>query len=347
MGIATELDQGVDLYMNNFVTTTSSNLASALVPLALSAVTIYILMYGYAVMRGEAHDSVQTFVWKAIKISMISAVALGGGAYQSIVVDFVQGLQTGLSTTLSGSPSLPTAIDNMAVPYQELKAALFQSGFSTPIPSFGIVLGGLIVAIAHAWIMFVTLGFYLVAKVCLALVLAIGPLFVLCAMFPVVQQFAESWLRQAAQTVLLNVLIAATIAMITSLAKQFAKHIATNADTMMVIEATCTLAIVSLALGYVVTKHDQLAAQLAGGLSFGNLRMPRLPNRGGSSSSSSSGQNTIDDARGGVGNRAANLALNSAREVGHTALDTAQAMGQAGGALYNRYVLENIRRAAR
>lgn len=343
MAIATELEAGIDAYMNNFVTSTSSSLCSALIPLALTGVTIYIIVMGWAVMRGEAHDSLHTATWKLFRLTLIGAIALGGGAYQANVVDLVNGLQSGLVSAMSGEPSIGAAIDNMGAPYKALKAALFQQAFSDVIPSFGILIGGVIVTIAHAWVMFVSLGFYLIAKVSLALVLAIGPVFILCAMFPATQRFTESWAGQALNYVVLNTLIAASIAMVTSLATQFAEHITTNNETLMVIEAATNLLIVSLTLGFVVKKHDQLAQALTGGLSIGNLgfNVPR-PSTGATSAARAT-RNELSSASSQQG-------VTASRPVA-TAISNLQRLGsgttssQAGG-LYNRHTIESIRKAS-
>lgn len=342
MGVATTLDAGVSAYLDTFVTATSSGVASALAPLALTGVTIYIIVMGYAIAQGEVQDSVPTMVRRLFRLSLIAAVALGGGVYQSVVIDFVTGIQGALVGLMSSNPSIPAAIDNMIEPYQVLKAALFKQALTDFWPQWGILVAGLFVAIAHAVVAVVTLGFLLIAKVSLALVLAVGPAFVLCAAWPATQQYAESWVRQAMTFVLLNVLLAASLAMITSLARQFAEHISATSDAMMIIEATVSLLIITVTLAFVVLKHDQLAAALTGGLGMGNFQKPHRRNGGSSpgTPAPSTNNNHISDvspwrskpasAAGGAASRGGDSS-----SAGH------------GLALAQRYVLDNLRRASK
>ena len=41
-----------------------SSLMSAITPIALSAMTMWVALYGWAVLRNEVSETVPTFVWK-------------------------------------------------------------------------------------------------------------------------------------------------------------------------------------------------------------------------------------------------------------------------------------------
>jgi type IV secretion system protein VirB6 len=75
MGIATEIETAIDGLLNTFVATKSAAICAALVPVAITGVTIYIMVLGFAVVRGEAHDSLHTILWKLFRISMIAGIA--------------------------------------------------------------------------------------------------------------------------------------------------------------------------------------------------------------------------------------------------------------------------------
>ena len=76
----------------------SGDLAVGLVPIALLLVTIYVAVYGLAVMRGEASEPVGTFAWKMVKVGAILSFALPGLYYSGNVVAWATGLQDGLAT---------------------------------------------------------------------------------------------------------------------------------------------------------------------------------------------------------------------------------------------------------
>ncbi|PLX76766.1 MAG: hypothetical protein C0607_03645 [Azoarcus sp.] len=331
MGIATEVESAIDTLLNTFVSTKSAAISAALAPLALTGVSIYIIVMGWAIMRGEAHDSFHTFLWKSFKIAMIVGVALSAGEYQGTVVDGIQGIQGAFVQAFGNATTIGGLVDNMAQPYDDLGQQLWSEATTGFWPNFTLLVAAALVALAQSFLFIVGLGLYLLAKVALALVLAVGPAFIFCAMFPATQRFTESWLGQALTFILLNVLIGGSIAMLTSFASQFAQHIQANLGTTAIIKDTVALLTVSGALGVVMLNLNTIASALSGGASISGIgraigrkamdmmsrdKKPDSPTskNGGGSINQGSGSN----AAGGGGSQP----------------------------LYQRNVLDNIRRAA-
>ena len=53
--------------LSTYVLGVVSSLMAAITPIALSAMTLWVLLYGWAVLRNEVPESVQAFVWKVSK----------------------------------------------------------------------------------------------------------------------------------------------------------------------------------------------------------------------------------------------------------------------------------------
>ena len=102
--------------------------------------------------------------------------------------------------------SIGALVDNLAQPYNDLGEALWTRAVPAgllSLPSFSLIFAAALVAIAQFFLFVIGLGMYLLAKVALALVLAVGPAFILCGMFPGTQRYAESWIGQALNFALL------------------------------------------------------------------------------------------------------------------------------------------------
>lgn len=93
------LDDG----MSTYVTTVSSALSGALVPVVTTGITIWVLAFGLAVVRGEAHEAVPAFAWRGLKVSITLAFALSAGIYQQQVVTAVNGATAGLAQTIQNA----------------------------------------------------------------------------------------------------------------------------------------------------------------------------------------------------------------------------------------------------
>ena len=331
MGIATELEVAIDQLLVTFVSSKSAALCGALVPIALTGATIYLLVMGFAIMRGEANDSLHTFLWKSFKMAFIAGLALSVGEYQASIVDGITGIQGAFLQSMSGVSSVGGLVDNMAAPFLDLIQQLWSQATVGFWPNFSLLAAAGLVQIAQIFLFVVGLGFYLLTKVALALVFAVGPAFILCAMWPATQKYTESWVGQALNYVVLNVLIGASIVMLTGFASQYANHIAQTPDTANVIKATMALLLCSGALGVVMLNLPQLATALSGGASISGIG--RAIGRAG-----------MDMGRGSKkdGPMPAGGDIRPARNTGSTQ-STGREQSQP---LYLRHTIDNIRRAA-
>jgi type IV secretion system protein VirB6 len=91
-GVWQFLSGSINNFLSTYVTSASSSVASAIVPMVTAAVTIWIIMYGWATIRGEMQEPISQFAYKAFKISLILALALSTSAYQTNIVGFVNGI---------------------------------------------------------------------------------------------------------------------------------------------------------------------------------------------------------------------------------------------------------------
>jgi hypothetical protein len=72
------LETWFNAFFLGYAARVSGDLAVGLVPIALLLVTVYVAVYGLAVMRGEATEPVGTFAWKMVKVGAILSFALPG-----------------------------------------------------------------------------------------------------------------------------------------------------------------------------------------------------------------------------------------------------------------------------
>lgn len=271
MGIGQAVETAIEGMLQTFVASKSEALCIAIVPIALTGATIHLLIMGLAIVRGEANDPLHTFVWRCFRTAFIASIALSAGSYQSSIVDGVSGIEGALIQAMSGFTSVGALVDDMAQPFADLGQQLWSKAVVGFWPHFGLIAAAASVAIAEFFIIAIGLGFYLLAKVALSLVLAVGPVFILCAMWPGTEKYTESWIGQALNFVILKVLVAASIAMLMTFASQFAGHINVNQDALNVIKATSALVMCSGALGVVMLNLPQLASALAGGASISGI----------------------------------------------------------------------------
>jgi type IV secretion system protein VirB6 len=210
-GIFVYIGTSIDNALSTFVTTTSSSVASAITPMVTAAVTIWILMYGWATMRGEVQEPVSQFARRAFMISLILAFALGAGVYQSNVVSAVNGVADGLTAIVapSGSTNIYSGLDQLDSQSFDLMQTYWERGTNLmPWGGYGDLIAALVVALCSCILLLVAGGFVMLAKTALALILGLGPLFIACLAFAPTSKFFDGWLSKVVNYLLLLVLMA-------------------------------------------------------------------------------------------------------------------------------------------
>ncbi len=197
-----------------FVQPAATNLMFALQMLALTGVTLYITLTGYAISTGAVETPFWTFAKQCLKIIIIAAFALTVDLYVNGVVAAINGLESGLSEALSLSAtpvSIYQILDQSLGKGFEIVNQCFQKANEAGW-NFGSVIGwgfaGLIVAAGTVLVAMLGGGVIIVAKFSLAIMFALGPLFIMALMFPVTARFFDSWFSQVMNYVVTIVVMA-------------------------------------------------------------------------------------------------------------------------------------------
>jgi type IV secretion system protein VirB6 len=243
-GLFTAVGGTLENGMSTYVTNVSSALSGALVPVVTTGVTIWVLAYGLAVVRGEAHEAVPAFAWRGLKVAITLAFALSAGIYQQQVVTAVDGATSGLAQTIQnaanttggGNPGCGS-VNGSSVTGQGSATSIYQTldcydqqidlvmdayfdkatheGFSPSglAAAIGDFTCGLVAALGGS-IFLIVLAFEVVmARMLLDLVLGLGPVFIACAAFSPTARFFEAWTAKVVNYALLQVLVAAFLGM--------------------------------------------------------------------------------------------------------------------------------------
>ena len=113
---------------------------------------------------------------------------------------------------------------------------------------------------------FLQFAIMLYAKVGLALVLALGPIFIALMLFEATRTFGEAWTRQLANFVILHVLVVALIGLMLTTVGHFVDKYGANAATggQLIVGAVAISAVLGLA-AYIALQLPEIAGALAGG----------------------------------------------------------------------------------
>lgn len=248
--------------LETFISSGTSNIAGWVTGPLTAAVTLYVILYGYLVLRGSVQEPILDFAFRAMKLAIIVMLVKNASEYQTYVTNiFFNTLPQEIAQALnSGSAPSASTFDSLLDKGQAAATDIW-SRASFPIDIVTGV-GGMMVIGASFIVASIGYIVSLYARLALAIVLAIGPIFVALAMFQSTRRFTEAWIGQLANFVILQVLVVAVGSLlITSIDTTFTQ-IQGYSDVLMRPTALCAICLAAL---YVFYQLPGIASALAAG----------------------------------------------------------------------------------
>jgi type IV secretion system protein VirB6 len=256
-----KLETWFNAFFLGYAARVSADLAVGLVPVALALVTVYVAIYGLAVMRGEATEPVGTFAWKMAKVGAILSFALPGLYYSGNVAP-----RAAAAATAFGALDLANTAANEQLALLWKDAGMFR---------LDLVVASLLFSLGTT--IFLVLGAFvgLLGKLILTFALAIGPLAILCLLFKPTARFFDSWLSFVLSAVVLSWFVFFALGMSLYVSEKVVFAIADGSafvagapNAVGALEAAGTYLAVMCLLAIVLYQAPSLASSLTGGASI-------------------------------------------------------------------------------
>jgi len=202
--VGSQLDGVLSTYLLGVVT----SLMSGIAPIALAAMTVWITLYGWAVMRNEVSETVPDFCWRVFKIGLVLAFALQSGFYITNVADTANSLATGVASTflprMANSEMLTTPYAILDAFNDKASQLVLDLLKEAGITRLDLLVAAVVTAFGNVIFLCIALFVVTLAKVFLTFVIAVGPLFILCLAWRPTARFFDSWLSMVLNAVVLT-----------------------------------------------------------------------------------------------------------------------------------------------
>ena len=272
-------EAGMDEKLSQYLSGTASNLCAITAPAVAAGVVIYIILIGYAIIRGEASDSLHSALWKTVKWSLIAAVALSAGGFNTYVVGSLKGIETALFQATTGTAGGGILLDRTLQAFIELFNQLVENVKGDGMgmfPNVAVCFAILLLALGCFVFFGLAVCVFMLAKVAGVLVIALGPVFIATLIFPPIQRFADAWLSAALNTVIVKVLAGIVLAISTLFLKAVVDQTAGHFDTTAVLMDCLKIMVMSVSFGAIFGYLPMLSAQLVGGSPLPHVALPRV-----------------------------------------------------------------------
>ena len=284
----TPLFAELDRVSTAFARDVSSRVIVAITPVLAAGLTVWFIVWGILVMRGAVEQPVREFLGKVIRTALIVSVALGAGLYQQDLAEMIRTVPDDLAAVVAGGEAdVRFSADPLATGSRQ--AALIDraagQGLAKAEDAFekgglmtqqGIAFSTFGVLILLATVIMVGVGgaLILVAKVMLALLAGLGPLFIAALLFDATRRFFDRWIAMIATYCLIVVLFAAVFTFMLAIFANYMAGVALdgNMNVAYGIGGALVLTIVSVAI---LRELHHLAVGLGGGYAHRILLLER------------------------------------------------------------------------
>jgi type IV secretion system protein VirB6 len=211
--------QFVDAKLDAFLNDRANAMISEVAGPVRAALVLYVLLYGFAILRGAIAEPVMDFAVRSLKLAFVYMLATTVAYSSFVTAPLFHTLPDTLARAVSGSgiPDVGAAFD------QFISHAAYladKTGKEATVADVGPLFVAAVVYVVGALTAALGFGVVMIAKVALALLVALGPIFIACALFDASRRFFFGWLSQAVNYVVLFALIITVFQMILSLVDQ-------------------------------------------------------------------------------------------------------------------------------
>lgn len=165
----------------------------ALLPALTILLTLYVALFAFALITGRSRIGMASLTPRMVTVGLVLTFATSWIAYQSVVWNLAVGAPDQLAGILTGTRGSATTVfaDKIDVVFNALVAATgdqANENAATFSPPGLLWLGGTLLLLG-------TVGVLATSKIALAILLGLGPVFVVLALFPSTRGLFTGWLK--------------------------------------------------------------------------------------------------------------------------------------------------------
>ena len=253
----------IDGITGAFIVGTFNNMWAVIQVSFRNLLILFLIFYGLAIWRGLIKTPIQDIAWTALKFAVIFGLVRTWALFNGIVVQFLTQTPDALAGAAAGfsGNAISTVMGNVYTDAIGAAVTAYESdGWIMPF-----VLGTVIL-LASTLMLVYALFLIALSKIGLAVLIGLGPLFLILMMFKPTQKIFEAWLHQVVNYMFIILLTVAVLAMASLLAQGavgLIPGIPGDITLGSVMPATVVFLIIFLFLTQVTSVAGALAAGIA------------------------------------------------------------------------------------
>ncbi len=242
----------------------TARLAVALEPAVVTLATVYVMAWGYLHLTGRIEEPLLTGVKRIALLALVLGGALKLWLYNTVIVDTFYHAPAQLAAAVVGSGDPVGTIDTIWQSGGTVAGVLYQK------VSMGFYLAGALVWCLIGLLCVYAMFLISLSSIALAILLALGPLFITALLFDATRRFFSSWMMQLANYGFITILTVMLSALLLQIVRSYATQTVARGSAIMTVDVIDML-LVAVLVFLVLRQVMPIAAGLAGGVALGSM----------------------------------------------------------------------------
>jgi type IV secretion system protein VirB6 len=252
--------------LTNYIGSNTSVVAASLEPAIVTLATVYVMVWGYLQLTGRIEEPLTAGLKRLVTLAVVLGAALHLWLYNSLIVDTFYRAPAQLAAAVVGTSDPVTTLDVIWSRGGAVAGYLWNNGgvFSG---DFGYYVAGAVVWVLIGLLCVYTMFLVALSSVALAVLLALGPLFIALLLFDATRRFFEAWVAQLANYALITILTVLVAALLLQVVESYAQQTAARGAAIVTVDAL-DMVLVAVLVFLLMRQVMPIASALAGGIAL-------------------------------------------------------------------------------
>jgi type IV secretion system protein VirB6 len=269
MGFFATFWSWLDGQLASYVGANTALIAAALEPVIVTLATIYVMVWGFLQLTGRIEEPLVTGLRRLIMLAVVMGAGLHLWLYNAVIVDTFYRAPAQLAGAVVGVPDPVATIDSIWSQGGAVAGYLWSNG-GVLSGDFGYYIAGAIVWVLIGLLCVYTMFLIALSSIALAVLLALGPLFMVLLLFDASRRYFEAWLAQLANYALITILTVLVAALLLQIVASYAAQTAARGAAIVTVDAL-NMVLISALVFLLMRQVMPIAAALAGGVSLNSF----------------------------------------------------------------------------
>ncbi len=254
--------------LGTYVGQTSATVAAAIEPAVITLGALYVMAWGWLSMSGRIEEPLVEAVRRVLTLGIVLGLGLKLWAFNGLFVDTFARAPGQLAAAILGVADPVTLVDAIWADGQTVAESLQGSGGI--VQSIAAMLAALLVYLFVGLLCVYTAFLLALSQIAVAVLLGLGPLFIVLTLFDSTRRFFEAWLAQLSNYALVTVLVALVGGLLLKVVRAYADAAAAHAAGITIAESI-RLCVAAVFIFLILRQVLSIAAGLASGVALSSF----------------------------------------------------------------------------